>query len=451
VTTRRRSPLDIVVPVLLAVGTIATRLPRLSNPRAFVFDEIYYAPDGAEMLRNGVERGGVVHPPGGKWLIAGGIRILGFTPVGWRLAALVCGTAIVLLTYYAARQIVSGHLIPTVAAIAVAFDGIAFTTGRSAHLDVFVALFTTAALTLTLVALRDPGDERRFRWCRLGAALALGLGMTVKWSALYLLLAVLLAFLWMQARDQTHEKHGRRILATVLVLTVVPVGVYVASYIPWMVNFEKTYVHITECRRSDDCGTNVADRVRLWLDDQERILDFQLNSLQDNNSNADLSWKWVNQTHPSTLYRKTCIPELAAAPDDLADDACRGAASGDISEIVAVANPVVWFVGMGAGLVLVWRAAFRRDRIAFFLLAFGVYQWLPWALSPRHSYTFYIAVLTPAIALWIAAVLAQLRWRWLAAAFAVLTIAGFAFYYPIWAGVPMSPDQIRAHEYWRAY
>ncbi|MEY2431693.1 MAG: dolichyl-phosphate-mannose-protein mannosyltransferase, partial [Acidimicrobiaceae bacterium] len=73
-TTRERSWLDIAVPAVLVAGTAATRLPRLSTPRAFVFDEIYYAPDAAELLRRGVEKGGIVHPPGGKWLIALGIR-----------------------------------------------------------------------------------------------------------------------------------------------------------------------------------------------------------------------------------------------------------------------------------------------------------------------------------------------------------------------------------------
>ena len=71
----RRRWLDIAVPAALVIGTAATRLPHLSTPRAFVFDEIYYAPDAASILRNGVEQGGVVHPPGGKWLIAGGIRL----------------------------------------------------------------------------------------------------------------------------------------------------------------------------------------------------------------------------------------------------------------------------------------------------------------------------------------------------------------------------------------
>lgn len=450
-TADRRRWLDIAVPVLLAAGTVATRLPRLSIPRAFVFDEIYYAPDGAEMLRLGIERGGVVHPPGGKWLIAAGIRVFSFTPVGWRAAALVCGCAVVLLTYYAARQIVPGRLMPALAAGAVALDGVAFTTGRSAHLDVFLALFTTAAMACTLAALRDPTNERRMRWCMAGAGVSLGLGLTVKWSAGFLLLAVLLAFLWMQARQLRRPGHGRRLAVTLVTLVALPVGVYVAAYVPWFVNFDKTYIHLTECRRNDDCGTGITDRIRLWYKDQQRVREFQQNSLQDNNSNADLSWKWVNQTHPSTLFRKTCIPELEQAPDDLDDRACDGAAPGDVSEIVAVANPVVWFTGMAAGLVLLWRVVFRRDRIAFFLLAFGLYQWLPWALNPRHSYTFYIAPLIPAIALWTVAVLGSRPFRWVAPVFAVLTVAAFAFYYPIWSGQPMSPDDIRAREYWRSY
>jgi dolichyl-phosphate-mannose--protein O-mannosyl transferase len=451
VTRAGRSWLDVAVPVTLMIGTAATRLPGLSNPRAFVFDEIYYAPDGAEMLRRGVEKGGVVHPPGGKWLIASGIRIFGFTPFGWRFAALVCGCLIVLLTYYAARQIVAGRMIPALTAAAVALDGISFTTGRTAHLDVFLALFTTAAITFTLIALRDPSNERRARWCQLGAGAALGFGLTVKWSAAFLLLAVMLAFLWLHARRPPAPGQRRRLLGTVLTFTVLPLGIYLAVYTPWIVNFDKTYIHIVRCKNNHECSDSLSERLRLFYRDQDRIREFQQTSLQDNNSNADLSWKWVNQTHPSVLFRKTCIPELKLAPSDLSDNACIGAAPGDISEIVTVANPVVWFTAMGAGLVLLWRVVFRRDRIAFFLLAFALYQWLPWAINPRHSYSFYIAPLIPAIALWIAAVFAHKPFRWIAPVFTVLMVAAFAFYYPIWEGKPMSPTEIRAREYWRAY
>ncbi len=178
VERREASPgrrwVDIAVPTALVAGTAATRLPYLSTPRAFVFDEIYYAPDAASILRNGVEQGGVVHPPGGKWLIAGGIKVFGFTSFGWRFAALVAGCLIVLLTYVTARQLVRGHVIPALAAGAVALDGVSFTTGRVGMLDVFLALFTMLAVTFTVFALRHPENQRRVNWCRCGRGSVVG-------------------------------------------------------------------------------------------------------------------------------------------------------------------------------------------------------------------------------------------------------------------------------------
>ncbi len=48
-------------------------------------------------------------------------------------------------------------------------------------------------------------------------------------------------------------------------------------------------------------------------------------------------------------------------------------------------------------------------------------------------------------------VFAQRGFKWVAPVFVALMTLAFAFYYPIWAGVPMSPDQIHAREYWQAY
>jgi dolichyl-phosphate-mannose--protein O-mannosyl transferase len=443
--------LDFGVPTALVVGTAATRLPYLSTPRAFVFDEIYYVPDAASILRNGVEQGGVVHPPGGKWLIAGGIRAFGFTPFGWRFAALVCGCLIVLLTYLTARQLVRGHLIPALAAGAVALDGVSFTTGRVGMLDVFLALFTTSAVTFTVFALRQRENRRRVTWCRWGAALSLGAGLTVKWSAVYLLLAVLLAFLWLDAKQPQGRRQGRAVLTTVLLFTVVPAAVYALAYVPWIVNADKTYQHLSDCSRDDDCSLALTNRIRQLIEDQNRVLDFQRTSKQETNSNAAPAWEWVNQQHPTVMFRTECDSAFNQAPDDLAAKACSGAGDGKIVEIVTVANPVVWFTAMGAGVVLIVLTIWRRDMILLFLLLAGAYQWFFWAANDRHSYSFYIAPLIPVFALWIAVVFAQRWFRYIVPVFAVLLVAAFAFYYPIWAGRPLTPDQARAREYWLAY
>lgn len=171
-----------VVAILGLVGlTLATRLPGLDRPRAFVFDEIYYALDAAELLRHGVEPA-AAHPPLGKWLIAAGIQVAGFTPTGWRLAALLAGIALVLVTWWAARTVTDDPWLALLGAGLVALDGIAYVTGRLALLDVFVALATTVAAGATLAALRDRADAERLRRWRWVAALALGAGVAVKWA-----------------------------------------------------------------------------------------------------------------------------------------------------------------------------------------------------------------------------------------------------------------------------
>src|SRR5689334_12823647 len=68
----------------LWVTTIAAlvRSYHYGTPAGILFDETYYATEGQELLYHGVEwepssntGAYVVHPPLGKWLIAGGIRL----------------------------------------------------------------------------------------------------------------------------------------------------------------------------------------------------------------------------------------------------------------------------------------------------------------------------------------------------------------------------------------
>ena len=89
------------------------RFVNLGRPDAFAFDEVYYAKDALALLRYGHEQqfddsanelilasdgnwrtidvfkddpAFVVHPPFGKWVIAGGEWLFGVTPFGWRFA-----------------------------------------------------------------------------------------------------------------------------------------------------------------------------------------------------------------------------------------------------------------------------------------------------------------------------------------------------------------------------
>jgi dolichyl-phosphate-mannose--protein O-mannosyl transferase len=90
--------------------------------------------------------------------------------------------------------------------------------------------------------------------------------------------------------------------------------------------------------------------------------------------------------------------------------------------------------------------------VALTILTVGFFgQWLPWALSPRISFAYHFLPAVPFGTLAVAVVLARL-WIWrpggspapryAAAVYAVAVVIAFAFFYPIYAAVPLTPDRM---------
>ena len=131
---RARRRVDLEDPVVGWTATIGLtllslflRLWKLGTPKVFEFDETYYAKDAWSLLHYGYARGYVdganeqildgktsgqwtdgpsmiVHPEAGKWLIALGEKAFGMDPFGWRIAAAVIGSLMVLVMCRLARR-----------------------------------------------------------------------------------------------------------------------------------------------------------------------------------------------------------------------------------------------------------------------------------------------------------------------------------------------------------
>ena len=228
-----------VVTLLITATAFVLRVVNLGYPNKLVFDETYYAKDAYSLLKFGYERNWpsdanpqvvagtpdvmqttasfVVHPPVGKWLIAAGEAIFGMNSFGWRVAPLVFGTLLVLVTIRLVRRVSKSTLVGGLAGLLLAFDGLAFVMSRTALLDIFVAFFVVAGVSC-LAADRDwfrnrladhlerhelPDLRGRFgpalvlRPWRLAAGVCFGLAIGSKWNALYLLAAfALLSLAW---------------------------------------------------------------------------------------------------------------------------------------------------------------------------------------------------------------------------------------------------------------
>ncbi len=451
-----RRPLSAwVVPLVLVGIAAAVRLWDLGDPARLYFDEKYYGVDAYDYVTRGVEEGRPSHPPLGKWVIALGIQIFGNTPFGWRIGVAVAGSLTVLLTYFCGRRLFRRTAPAALAALLVALDGLAITTSRLAMLDAILALFVVAAVWLVLLD-RDARRRRRgsgeslrrsflgsrYRWL---AGLALGLAVATKWSGLLAVGAagVLILATELTGRGECLRRGAQRAAAVaagaVLGFVLLPATVYVAAHAGWFVNYEDSYAGSRACGPGE-CSAGPGERIETWWETQTDLVAYHQALEATHPYRSDpLGWAWLER--PVLVYAASCTDaqeeagECEVPPDTVA-------------RITMVGSPALWWPALLAYPVLLWRAVARRDGVAATILAPLALLWLPWLAAGKDGYFFYLTPVVPFIALGLVrAVQISPRPRLLGGGLLVLAVAAFAFFAPIWLGIPLDRDALELR-YW---
>ncbi len=419
----------------MVVVAATLRFVSLSEPTRLYFDEVYYANDARSMLDTGVEVDRPAHPPLGKWLIAAGIAVIGFEPLGWRVASAVAGTLTVLVTYLAAFQLFRRRWLAALASLLVAVDGLALTMSRIAMLDVFLGLFVVTGFWLVVLALDRPG--------RTGPTLALagvafGLGVATKWSGALAAGAALAVVVGRQLWDLRREHAGARELArrvgvSAMCLLGLPTAVYVLSYAGWFTNYQASDAGRDRCPQGG-CEVGMAERARVWWEEQLELVDYH-QRLPTTHPYRSSPTTWPLMTRPVLYYFERCTTGQESAGEPCA------VGVGNRAKIVGVGNPVVWWTALLAYLVVAWSALVRRRRSALVLLVFLLGQYLPWLLTGKDGYFFYATPLVPFVAMSVAYLSAQAaaspRWRWFPGVIAALAVVASVYFLPIWSGVDL--------------
>ncbi|ONM48310.1 dolichyl-phosphate-mannose--protein mannosyltransferase [Nocardia donostiensis] len=417
-----------VVTLFLTAIAAVTRFTMLNYPTDAgtpVFDEKHYAPQAWQMLTGGgVEDnpgyGLVVHPPVGKQLIALGEALFGYNGWGWRFSAAVAGTLLVLLVIRIVRRMTRSTLLGAVAGILLIADGVMFVSSRIGMLDIFLALFGTAAFGCLIVD-RDEvrariakadlegrigaspwGPRLGVRWWRFGAGVLLGLACGTKWSGLYFIAAfgLLSVFFDLAARRAYGVRKPvlgtalRDIVPALYALVLIPIGVYLASYAAWFSSETGVYRYMPGNPNApeDKIGTGgfwshiVPDALRsLWYF-HSRTLEFHselTNSAGNHHPWESKPWTWPMGLRPMLYY--------------YADNGVTGCGQTTcVKAVMLVGTPAIWWVALPVLLWGLWRWVVRRDwRYASVLTAYGA-ALLPWFLAlDRQMYYFYAVALAP--------------------------------------------------------
>ncbi|GAA4359991.1 dolichyl-phosphate-mannose--protein mannosyltransferase [Angustibacter luteus] len=419
------------------------RFWHLGNPHQLVFDETYYVKQGSSFLDYGYERSidpsfsgtpdtafthgttdvwgqaadFVVHPPVGKWMIAGGEWIFGQdSSFGWRFTVALCGTLSILMTARIARRMFGSTLLGCVAGVLIAFDGHHFVHSRTSLLDLFVMFWALAAFGALLID-RDHARERLavavararssagsattnarlagygpglgLRPWRLLAALCLGLCCGTKWSGVYFLAAFgLMTVLWdVGARRAAGVERwfagGLLRDGVPAFLTVVPIALltYLASWTGWFLTKGGWDREWAKAHPSDSW---VPDALRgLWHYHQE-MYHFHVTLFSDHPYKTN-PWSWMIQGRPTSFFYEG----KTKGQEGCLVDQCSKA-------ITSIGTPTLWWGGVAAVFVLLAMWALRRDWRAGAILAGLTAGYLPWfAFQHRTIYSFYAIAFVP--------------------------------------------------------
>ncbi len=418
----RRLPADpyswLATGVVVFVAAVL-RFVGISHPRGKVFDEVYYATEGAELFQHGVEwrpesntGDYVVHPPLGKWLIGLGEWVLGQNETGWRISAAVAGVLSILIVTRIARRLFQSTVLGCAAGLLMALDGMHFVLSRSALLDIFLMLFVVAAFGCLVM----DRDQRRRRWLRalddgldvnrsgpagrpklgvpgwrLAAGVMIGCGGAVKWSAIWYIPAfLLLMYLWEVGtrraagvphpwRDAVLDETGWA--AAFLGLAV---GTYLLSWTGWFVTDTGWDRHYLASHGKPEPPV-VGALWNLWHYHQS-AWDFHI-TLTQKHAYQSWPWQWLLLGRPVAFYWSGDGP--------CGDPQCA-------SEVLLLGTPLLWWSFLPALAALAWFGVTRRDWRAGAIglcAAAGIVPWFWNELDNRTMFYFYALPAEPFLVL----------------------------------------------------
>jgi dolichyl-phosphate-mannose--protein O-mannosyl transferase len=357
-------------PILIAIGAFFLRVINLGTPKGFVFDEVYYVDGARDFLRYGVEVAGskpefVVHPPIGKWCIALGIKIFGDSEFGWRIAAAIAGTLIILIAARLAHELFYSPFLTAITAALMAFDGLLLVHSRTALLDLFLTLFILTAAYFWF---------RQQYWY---SGIFFGLALATKWSALYFIALFALVTLFRLLKVTAFKESLREVGIRILQFAFLPLGIYLTSWAGWL---------FSDRGWNRDYASNPLASLFYY---HKQMLDFHTSLVEKHSYQAN-PWGWLIMKRPTSFFYES--------PKGCGSTSCS-------QEVLALGTPVLWWSATIALVFLiglwVWQFYQRSiDKKLTFILLGVIAGYLPWFFfQKRTTFSFYAIVFEPFLVL----------------------------------------------------
>ena len=440
------------------------------------FDEIYHARTAYEFVKGTVPYE-TSHPPLGKVIMSFFVSVFGMTPFGWRFAGALAGILMLPGMYLLGKQITKKTGIATLVCLIMALDCMHLTQTQIATIDSFPVLFIIFAYLFMLRFIQTDFIREKLSasLTSLGfSGLFMGLSIASKWIGIYAGAGLAVLFFWHCFRtaavyrkagktvqagtDETEDpdEENQRIMGMfpkplihsafrritvlclwcVLFFILVPVAIYLLSYIPYFAYNSKRiqtfWDYLNEVWRAQIGMINYHSQPGLGMD----------------HPYYSPWWEWPVIGKPMWYASDQYVPENSPV----------------FYSIFCFGNPVIWFGGLAAMLVSLFRMAINNryllqdhphiwhlksgkyDHAEFFILVGLLAQYLPWILVPRGTYIYHYFASIPflMIATGMFFNMGNLKTRrYFRIAAVIYLIAAAAFFiilFPYASGIAVSPE-----------
>ncbi|MFQ5640502.1 MAG: phospholipid carrier-dependent glycosyltransferase, partial [bacterium] len=342
-----------------------------------------------------------------------GIRFFGFNPLGYRVMDALFGIGVIVLIYLLGKRLFNSKSVGFLAGLFACLDGLLLVESRAGLINIFAVFFSLAAYYLLLKSGFDKLEKPRWVYLA-GAGICIGATAAVKWigAASLGMILILYGLAWIKnrwphlpnllAEHSLLQRIGKINPGLIFVCCILlPVLVYSMTFIP----------HLQQIPEYS------------FLELHKQMFGYHAH-LQEQHGYASSWWSWPLLLRPVSYYWHVDEPTQ------------------QVTTILNIGNPVLWWLAIPAVLFAVWVAFVRRDFGAQFAVLAIALHYLPFAVISRATFLYHFMGALPFTILLLAFVIHKL---WSAnrlgrelAATAVLAIVLCAIYFlPVWMGLPI--------------
>lgn len=339
------------------------------------FDEIYHARTALEHLNN-IYPYEVSHPPLGKLIMTLGILLFGMNPFGWRFMGTLVGVLMVPILYVFLKNLFGKTAVALCGTSLFAFDFMHLVQTRIATIDSYGVFFILISYYFMYRWLTVSAGKklRKSVFPLFLSGLFWGIGCASKWIVVYA--GVGLALLWLlglilkgrewQSLREIHPETelprfsahivGTTILS-VLFFVIIPLCIYVASYIPYA---------------TARGGLTAENLLRIVWDNQVFMLTYH-QGVHTPHPYESYWYQWIFDGRPILYYRDLSLADT----------------QGVKSLFASFNNPLVSWTGLLSLFAMVIEAFRKKSGKALFILIAILSQLVPWMSIGRILFAYH--------------------------------------------------------------